>query len=562
MPTLEVLVVPHRFLFVAVSTLCTLACTSGWAKPDAKAPDVPPVLAFEAAPARVAAGGSVLLSWAAENVRVCEASGAWSGRRSPRGSERIDGVLRDSTFMLTCKDRKLAVSEVVAVVVDGAEDTAPVPSVTLTSSEETVPADGMVTLAWQARNADGCTASGAWRGDLPTSGSTVVGPLQTSSTYSLVCEGTGGMAYSAVTIHVQAVDAVNQPRVGSDEFHALLESVRKQYDLPGLAAVITRHGEIIAAGAAGVRALGESNAVTPADRWHLGSLTKAYTGTLAGILVERSFLSWDTRPEDVWPEMSGSIRPEYRDVTLRHLLSHTAGLPVDVLAVPSLRSLYDSAPGTMMQKRRLWAEELLAKAPEVSVGQYRYTNAGFIVAGAMLETVTGLSWEALLQGELFGPLGLAETGFGAPAPDAPWGHRTTSSGLDPVAPGPGSDNVKALGPAGTIHSGLADYARFMVAHLEGDRGLGNVVSAETYAFLHTPAPGTRYGIGWSLIDDSSRGGRSLVHAGSNTFWWAQVRLVPSANAGVFVAANAANSAAQRAVAELERALVDQALSAP
>jgi hypothetical protein len=113
-----------------------------------------------------------------------------------------------------------------------------------------------------------------------------------------------------------------------------------------------------------------------------------------------------------------------------------------------------------------------------------------------------------------------------------------------------------------MHTSLADYSQFMFAHLDGENGSGSIVAPETFQFLHAPPPGSPYAIGWYVLNDPYRGGRSLVHAGSNTFWWAQVRLIPDSDLAVMVAANAANANAQKAVGELEVTLVERALAAP
>lgn len=109
-----------------------------------------------------------------------------------------------------------------------------------------------------------------------------------------------------------------------------------------------------------------------------------------------------------------------------------------------------------------------------------YTNVGYVVAGAMLEAKTGKTWEALIQAELFVPLGISSGGFGPPGSvnelDAPRGHWLQDDGetLVPLA-GPKADNVPVGGPAGSVHMNLADYSRFLVDHLRGARGLGDTL---------------------------------------------------------------------------------------
>ena len=96
-------------------------------------------------------------------------------------------------------------------------------------------------------------------------------------------------------------------------------------------------------------------------------------------------------------------------------------------------------------------------------------NANFILAGAMLERRTGKSWEDLMTTELFQPLGMTTAGFGAPgnASDVnePYGH-SDASGQRVASKG---DNTSALGPAGTMHGSLDDWAKFVRQRLDGSR---------------------------------------------------------------------------------------------
>jgi hypothetical protein len=116
-------------------------------------------------------------------------------------------------------------------------------------------------------------------------------------------------------------------------------------------------------------------------------MTKAMTATLAAILVEDGLISWETTPVDVWPELTNAIHPAFRNVTLRQFLSHSSGMKRDDVFAPA----EDSAPGTLMQKRRAWSEHLLTRAPEGTAGTFSYSNVGYVVAGAMIENARGIT---------------------------------------------------------------------------------------------------------------------------------------------------------------------------
>ena len=338
--------------------------------------------------------------------------------------------------------------------------------------------------------------------------------------------------------------------VGDGRLDELLEWSRASEDVPAIAMVMVESGQISEMAAVGRRSLSSAAQVTTEDRWHLGSLTKAMTATLAGVLVEQSVIGWETTPLDVWPELDQTIHPGFRTITLKQLLSHTSGMR-RANDVPS--GFGDGAPGTVMDKRRSWASELLSQAPETPIDMFSYSNGGYVVAGAMLEMVTATPWETLLKEQVFGPLGMEGSGFGAPGAagqvDQPRGHWDRGGHFDPVTPGPDADNPQAIGPAGTVHATLSDYAQFMIAHIAGARGIPGLVTAETFEILHAPvSEGSALGWGFSPREDWAQG-PMLAHGGSNNRWFAVVRLAPSLDAGALIVVNAGG---QRADAAIDR----------
>lgn len=332
---------------------------------------------------------------------------------------------------------------------------------------------------------------------------------------------------------------------GDGNLDAVLEAVRIDHDLPALAAVSVHDGAIVELGTAGVRAVGYQEQVTDADVWHIGSLTKAITATLAAVLVEDGLLTWDTTVGQVFPDLVASVHPQYIDVRLDELLYHTGGLPVDVSRAPSWGSRFTDTSEIRAQ-RRDFAAELLALPPNGPRGTFAYSNAGYVVAGAMLEQVTGQAWENLLTGNVFDPLGMSSCGFGppgGPGRDEPWGHQGEPGDWRAIQPGPYADNPAVLGPAGTVHCSLADYAAFMIEHLAGDAGVAGIVSPAGFAVLHAPPTGSDYAMGWAIATRAWADGRVLNHSGSNTMWLASVWLAPERNLGLFGVANAGDDAA-------------------
>ena len=204
--------------------------------------------------------------------------------------------------------------------------------------------------------------------------------------------------------------------------------------------------------------------------------------------------------------------------------------------------------------------------PVSPIGTSSYSNAGYIVAGAMLEAATGQAWEDLISQRLFQPLGMTRAGFGPPEGPTPlsepWGHAIVDDGFGPTPPGPDADNPAAMGPAGTVHASLADLVAYYQAHLAGAMGGGPLLSPPSFAVLHTPAAGTDYAGGWAVVDRTWAGGTTLSHEGSNNFWFADVWLAPAKGFGVLVVSNGAGLRSSQAVNDAAVMLIARFMSGP
>ncbi len=345
--------------------------------------------------------------------------------------------------------------------------------------------------------------------------------------------------------------------VGDGRLPELIEWARASQNAPALAAAVVLRGETAEMGATGLRSAASGIPVTAADQWHMGSMTKAMTATLAATLVEDGLISWDSTPVDVWPEFAASIHAGFRNVTLRQFLSHTSGMKRDDEYGPSA----DSAPGTVAQKRRAWSEHLLSRAPEFTPGSWNYSNAGYVIAGAMIEARAGVSWETAMTTRVFAPLGMTHSGFGAPgtpgALDQPFGHRSRGSGFDPVPlESNDADIPAAVGPAGNVHTTLADYALFMQAHIAGARGVSGLLGADSFQTLQRRIV-PNYALGWFTEQFPTLGVDGLTHSGSTPRWFSLVVLAPTLNEGVMIATNGGGERGAEAVLALERLLAQR-----
>jgi CubicO group peptidase (beta-lactamase class C family) len=311
-----------------------------------------------------------------------------------------------------------------------------------------------------------------------------------------------------------------------------LRQVRTQRGVPALGVLIQRGDRTTTAFVTGVRKDGDPTPATLDDAWHLGSDTKAMTATLVAMFVDEKKLKWSSTVAEVLSDWK-DLAPDFRTVTLEQLLTHRSGLPPNFTNWPSL-------------DRQTVVHEALKVAPGPRA--YLYSNLGYMVAGVMLEKVSGQTWEALMQQRLFGPLGMKRCGFGPPSTpgqvDAPWGHERRGAGWVATI----ADNPVALGPAGTVHCPLVDWAKFVALHLDAERGRPTLLSAASARSLHAaPGPLPSYASGWSVASAEWAQGLLLTHNGSNTTNYARVTVAPGRDGFTLVVVNAGDASAEAAV---------------
>lgn len=348
---------------------------------------------------------------------------------------------------------------------------------------------------------------------------------------------------------VRAASPSAAPVTPDPQLERVLAPVRDKHHLPGMIGAVLEGERLAAIGAVGLRKIGSDAPIRVDDLVHLGSCTKAMTATLVGMIVEEGKLHWTSTIREVFPARAKELHADFQAVTLAQLLAHRAGLPHD-------GPWWELGSNkTTSEQRRVLLSRVLAKPPESKPGsKYAYSNVGYALAGLMAEQVTGKSWETLMRARLFEPLGMNSAGFGPPGKtgqvDQPWGHHEVDAKVEPIQ----GDNAPALGPAGTVHVSIPDWAKFAALHSRAAQGKPRLLEAQTFHVLHTPPNGDEYAGGWLVLDRSWAGGPALTHSGSNTMWYATVWLAPLRDFGLLVATNqggdAAAAACDEAVGEL------------
>lgn len=346
----------------------------------------------------------------------------------------------------------------------------------------------------------------------------------------------------------------------------MLEPVRAQYGLPALAAAVVIEGKVVAVGASGTRKAGAQIPVRRTDRFHLGSDTKAMTAFLAGMAVEDGKLRWTSILAEVFPELTHQMTPGLGGVTLVQFLSHTSGIPSDNEAFLALLQQASGEEGNL-NDLRYWLLRQVVKLPLASKPGtgFAYANINYVIVGAMLERVSAGTWEEQITQRVFLPLALDTAGLGPQATlgriDAPLGHQVIHGQLKAMLAGPNGDNPPIIGPAGTAHMSVLDFARWAGWNAGEGKRAPALVRPTTLKKLHTPVaaipmgpsgrPGTptrgRYGLGWAEVTESWAPVPLIQHTGSNGMNLARIWLEPKRDLAMVALTNLGGEQADAAL---------------
>jgi CubicO group peptidase (beta-lactamase class C family) len=276
--------------------------------------------------------------------------------------------------------------------------------------------------------------------------------------------------------------------------------------------------------------------------FQVGSTTKTATATLAVQLAEAGALDLDAPVRAYLPELRLADEAVAAAVTLGHLLTHTGGWAGDYFP--------DTGEGDDALARAVAG---LAEAPQLTPlgALWSYNNAGFYLAGRVLEVVTGRPYEALVRERLLQPLGMDRSCFGA---DEAITHRVAAGhqvGDGPPAVARPWALARAAAPAGGLVSTARDQLRYARFHLGDGTASGpggaRLLSAAALAGMRAPRvprdnAGGTMGLTWFLQDLAAAGGgpgaRRVAHGGATRGQLSAFLLVPELGFALTVLTNA------------------------
>jgi CubicO group peptidase (beta-lactamase class C family) len=338
-----------------------------------------------------------------------------------------------------------------------------------------------------------------------------------------------------------------QDKFDFQSFDRRVISEMEEWNVPGCAVAVIKDGEAIHTNGYGYRDLESRKQVNENTVFAIGSTSKAFTAVTAAILVDRGLLEWDRPVRHYLPDFELYDDAATRRMTVRDLLSHRSGLPRhDAMWYGSSFSRWE-----MMDRLRYLQPSADFRAI------FQYQNLMFMAAGALVEKISGQTWEIFTEQNILGPLGMKRTSLTVDA------LRAVRNAARPYSSGDKGHklldyrDLDAIAPAGGINSCLTDLVKWIGIQLGGGKYLDRrIVSSEGLSQTHAPhttieySPGRilqyfpeigpeSYGLGW--FTHHYRGHRLLRHGGHIDGFSTQISFMPEINAGVIVLTNLGGS---------------------
>ena len=318
-----------------------------------------------------------------------------------------------------------------------------------------------------------------------------------------------------------------------DRLGKFVAAMMEKTGLPGVAVGVLHEGETCTAGF-GVTNVDHPLPVTDKTLFQIGSITKTFTGTAVMRLVEMGRLELDATVRTYLPDFKVADETAASQATIRHLLTHTGGWVGDFFDDTGAGD--DALPRYMANMAGL--EQL---APIGTV--WSYNNAGFSLAGYVIETVTGQSYQVALTELVLEPLGLKNVYFDpgdVMTHRFAVGHNVTEEGTQVARPWP---LPRSVYPAGGITCHVEDllcYARFHLGDGATEDGT-RLLEPESMSLMHSPqvtvwGAHEAIGLAW-FIEDMDRT-RQISHGGGTTGQVSLLALVPEHDFAIAIVTNA------------------------
>lgn len=319
-----------------------------------------------------------------------------------------------------------------------------------------------------------------------------------------------------------------------------IENVMQLSDCPGMSVAVVQKGQLIYAKGFGFGDVENKKPATANTLFAIGSCSKSFTAALIGQLENQKKIDLDERPRTYLPNLIFYNDEMNNQVTIRDMLCHRTGLPRHDLSW----YLFPSNSRDSLISRIRYHE------PSYHVRErYQYNNFMYMVTGAIVEKLSGNTWDENVVNRIFTPLGMTRSTTGIAGlknrDDVAFGYSYKKKmRVDEY-------DIKGMSPAGGIYSSALDMSHWLMAWMQGgnyegkevipsefvSKAIGSqmVVSSRIPGGNHPDLHLTNYGFAWDL--SSYRGHYRVEHGGNIDGFSASVCFFPSDSIGIVVLVN-------------------------
>jgi CubicO group peptidase (beta-lactamase class C family) len=349
----------------------------------------------------------------------------------------------------------------------------------------------------------------------------------------------------------------------SDSLEQFIEKGMQQWQIPGLAIAIVKDGKVVYSKGFGVRELGKPAKVDENTLFIIASNSKLFTGTAVAKLDHEKKLSLNDKVTKFIPWFKLYDSNTTRLATVRDMLTHRIGLK-------TFQGDFTFWNSNLPKDSIIWKMRHL-KPPFQFRQEYGYCNSGFLVAGQIVELVSGLSWEKYVENNVLNPLGMSNTYMNtagiAKRNNVAMPHNNLYSPLTVIP----FDQVDNLGPATSMVSNIKDLSKWIMMQLDSGRYFGkrilpwevlqrtrdvNIITGSRKSSIY-PTHFRGYGLGLYSTDYNGR--QVYWHTGGAFGHVTNVCFVPEENLGITILTNNDN---QNFFEALRYQLLDSYLGVP
>lgn len=352
---------------------------------------------------------------------------------------------------------------------------------------------------------------------------------------------------------VQQINPVKQAFIA--DFDTQAKKLLRRIGQPGAAIAIVMDSTIVYTEGIGYRDRKRKELVNENSVFRIGSLSKGFASVLTGVLVDEGQLDWDDKLYNYIPDFKLGDSYSTENVEVKHLLSHTSGLPYHAYT-----DMLEKGRSMTRIKEKLGDLKLIGDPGEV----YAYQNAGYSWIEDVVHHVTGNTYEELLDNKIFGPLGMEDASAtrndirncdNAALPH----YYSKKRGWRPTRISSKYFNATSAGGVNASISDMSKWLQLLMGQHE------EVISDEVLEEVFTPVVNTKnrkkyyqrwkgiknahYALGWRVLDTKNTPGEYIYHGGYVNHYKSELLYNRKDNVSICILSNAPTSFASKCARE-------------